>query len=203
MCVHYLDAVRWLLGLGWPARVSSHGGIRVQTAADANTTDTQTAVFEFPDHQLDCHWTHRSWGSTPDPDWPWAFVLYGENGTLKADTHKYEFTPNEKGAEPVRGKALIETDRFPEDAAEDGIELHVASAVRAHLQDFLLAIESGGRPVADIEEGYITTAACVLANMSCDLGRPLSYDPELRKVIGDEEATGLLAREYRSGWLHP
>ncbi|MEM9931401.1 MAG: Gfo/Idh/MocA family oxidoreductase, partial [Bacteroidota bacterium] len=60
MCVHYYDAVRWLLDLGWPARVSSHGGIFVQTMADATTTDTQTAVFEHPERKLNCHWTHRS-----------------------------------------------------------------------------------------------------------------------------------------------
>lgn len=201
MCVHYLDAVRWLLGLGWPSRVSSHGGIRVQTAADATTTDTQTAVFEYPDHGLNCHWTHRSWGGAPDPEWPWAFVFYGEKGTFKADTLKCEFTPHD--GEPVRINARIETDKYPEDKTEDGIELHVASATRGHLLNFLEAIKSGQRPAADIEEGYISSAACILANIAKDLGRPLAYDPATREVINDEEANTLLARSYRSGWKRP
>lgn len=203
MCVHYFDAVRWLLGLGWPARVSSQGGILVDTAADATTTDTQTAVFEYPVHGLNCHWTHRAWGSAPDPDWPWAFVLHGTKGTLKADTHKYEFTPNEKGAAVVTGKALIETDRFPEDATEEGIELHVASAVRAHFRNLLDAIKTGNRPVADIEEGCISTASCVLANLARGLERPLTYDPVKKLVVDDEEATARLARPYRKGWARP
>jgi predicted dehydrogenase len=29
MCIHMLDTVRWMLGLGWPTRVSSQGGIFV------------------------------------------------------------------------------------------------------------------------------------------------------------------------------
>lgn len=201
MCVHYLDAVRWLLDLGWPSRVSSQGGIRVQTAADATTVDTQTAVFEFPERQLNCNWTHRSWGSTPDPEWPWAFVLYGSKGTFKADTFKCEFTPL-KG-EPIRINTLIETDKYPEDKTEEGIELHVASATRRHLKNFMDSVASGQRPVADIEQGYISSAACIMANLSRDLGRPLAYDPVQRKVINDDKANAKLARKYRAGWTRP
>lgn len=201
MCVHYLDAVRWLLDLGWPSQVSSHGGIRVQKEADATTTDTQTAVFEYPDRGFNCNWTHRSWGPALDPEWPWAFVIYGEHGTFISDTHKCEFRPH-KG-EPVRINALIEREKFPEDTTEEGIELHVAAATRGHLSNFLAAIASGERPVADIEEGYISSAACILANISLELGRPLSYDPQRRTVGQDTAANELLARTYRNGWERP
>jgi len=198
MCVHYFDAVRWLLGLGWPTRISSRGGVYVQTAADATTTDTQTAVFEYPERGLNCHWTHRSWGQAPDPDWPWAFTLYGTNGTLIADTKKYEWRPA-KG-EPVRVEATYEREKYPEDLTEKGMELHVASASRAHMIDLLEAIETGQRPVADIEEGYISTAACILANLSCGLGREVVYDAGVRMVQDDPEANKALLREYRNGW---
>src|SRR5687767_151100 len=30
MCIHMLDTVRWMLGLGWPRRITSSGGILVQ-----------------------------------------------------------------------------------------------------------------------------------------------------------------------------
>jgi predicted dehydrogenase len=201
MCVHYYDAVRWLLGLGWPARVSSQGGVYVQTAADATIADTQTAVFEHPERGLNCHWTHRSWGQAPDPEWPWAFTLYGTNGTLIADTRKYEWRPA-KG-EAVRVEATYEREQYPEDLTEKDIELHVASATRAHMIDLLDAIENKRRPVADIEQGYISTAACVLANLSCALGRGVVYDPVGRKLVSGGEKDHLLAREYREGWQRP
>jgi hypothetical protein len=35
------------------------------------------------------------------------------------------------------------------------------------------------------------------------LQRPLSYDPVKRMITGDEEATKLLQRQYRSPWQHP
>lgn len=69
--------------------------------------------------------------------------------------------------------------------------------MRVLMLNFLAAIESRGKPVADIEEGHTSTASCILANMAMDLGRTLSYDPEKRIVTGDTEATTKLIREYR------
>ena len=51
-------------------------------------------------------------------------------------------------------------------------------ANRWHQKDFLKAIESRGKPVADIEQGYISTASCILANISMQLGRALDLGPE-------------------------
>ena len=41
MCIHMLDMVRWMMDLGMPARISSSGGILIDKASKANTTDTQ------------------------------------------------------------------------------------------------------------------------------------------------------------------
>ncbi len=60
MCVHMLDMTRWMMGLGWPTRVSSSGGILMDKASKANISDTQTATFEFPEVRV--VWQHRSWG---------------------------------------------------------------------------------------------------------------------------------------------
>jgi hypothetical protein len=66
--------------------------------------------------------------------------------------------------------------------------------------DFLAAVDKRTRPVADIEQGHISTASCILANLSMQLGRPLVYDPQTRRIVGDEAATGLLRRPYRQPW---
>lgn len=200
MCVHMFDSVRWMLGLGWPKRISSTGGIYVQKESIANTADTQSATFEYD--ELNCIWQHRSWGTPADPEYPWAFKLYGEKGTLSASVWKYDFVPRGDG-EPMHQDVLYEKEKYPEDLTEKGIELHVASATRRHMLDFLAAIEQNSRPVADVEEGHISTASCILANMSMELERPLVYDPIKQKVVGDKEATRLLARAYRKPWEHP
>ncbi len=200
MCVHMLDMVRWMLDLPWPKTVSSSGGILVDKESIANITDTQTAVFDFGDMPIT--WTHRTWGSAPDPEYPWAAFIYGDKGTLKADVHKYEFIP-QGGGEPIKGQALFEYDKYPEDETEKDLERHVASAMRSHWKNFLSAVDSRTKPVSDIEQGYITAASCILANMSCKLGRTLAWDPAKGKIIDDRQANSLLARPYRKPWIHP
>jgi hypothetical protein len=71
------------------------------------------------------------------------------------------------------------------------------------MRDFLAAREKRGRPIADIEEGYISTASAILANLSMQLGRTLHWDADKQDVIGDPEASKLLRRPYRAPWLHP
>jgi predicted dehydrogenase len=201
MCVHMLDTARWMLGLGWPRRISSTGGIFVQKEGKSNISDTQTATFEYDD--LNIVWQHRSWGTPPDPKYPWAMTLYGEKGTLKASVTSYDYIPQGKG-EPIHKDCLSEREKYPEDVTEKDIELHAAPATRAHMLDFLKAIGQKSRPVADIEEGHISTASCILANLSMQLGgRPLVYDPRKRVVVGDPEATQKLARAYRAPWTRP
>jgi predicted dehydrogenase len=197
MCVHMLDMTRWMLGLGWPTEISSLGGIYVQTEADATTTDTQTVTFQYP--KLSVVWQHRSWGEAADEDFPWAMTLYGSKGTLEADPYKYDFTPR-KG-ETRRVKAVYEREKFPEDLEEKDIELHAAPATRAHMIDWLTAIESGSTPVSDIKAGYCSTVSCILGNLALEAGRPLRYDPATRSLASGEE--GLLARAYRAPYVHP
>ena len=202
MCVHMFDTVRWMLGLGWPKRITSTGGIYVQKDSFANTADTQTAIFEFD--ELNAVWQHRSWGTPPDPEYPWAFFIYGEKGTLKGSVYKYDFIPHDKNAKAIHKEAVYEREKYPEDLEEPGIEIHTAPATRSQMLDLLHCIENGGRPVADVEEGHISTASCILANVSLGLGgRPLVYNPRKRIIEGDREASKLLARSYRQPWRHP
>jgi predicted dehydrogenase len=201
MCIHMLDMVRWMLGLGWPRRISSSGGILVDRASKANITDTQTATFDFGN--LEVVWQHRTWGQANDPEYPWGATLYGDRGTLKVDVHKYAFTPWGSDKPTQTGKALFEYDKYPIDRTEKDLERHVASAIRWHMKDFLHAIESRGKPVADIEEGHISTASCILANLALRLGRTLTWDASKQQVVGDQQANELLRRPYRSPWVHP
>lgn len=201
MCIHMLDMVRWMLGLGWPKRIDSSGGILVDKASKANIPDTQQATFDF--NGLPVVWQHRTYGSSPDPKYPWGATIYGDKGTLKVSVNGYDFIPMGKSEPTMSGQPLFEYDKYPEDRTEKDLERHVASAIRRHWQDFLKARESRGKPVADIEEGHISTASCILANMSMELGRSLTWDPVKHVVVGDEEATRRLKRPYRAPWVHP
>jgi predicted dehydrogenase len=200
MCIHMFDMVRWMLELGWPRRIASVGGIYVEKGSKSNISDTQSATFEYPD--LEVVWQHRTYGSYPDPNYPWAATFYGDKGTLKASVMGYDFIPHGDG-KAVHRDVTYELDKYPEDKTEKDLEKHVAPANRAHQLDFLKAIATRGKPVADIEEGHISTACCILANLSMKLGRALTWDAGQQQVVGDKEANALLRRPYRAPWVHP
>src|SRR4029079_6120687 len=94
-------------------------------------------------------------------------------------------------------------EQYPEDKTEKDLERHVAPAIRGHMKDLLARMKSGARPVADTEEGYRSTTACILANLSMKLGRTLEWDHAQGRVVGDEEANRLLRSPYRRPVGHP
>jgi predicted dehydrogenase len=203
MCIHMFDMTRWMLELGWPQTITSSGGILVSKDGKANIADTQSATFDYGDLQVT--WQHRTWGDPPDPDpdYSWGATFFGDKGTLKASVYGYEFKPAGSKGEPIRKKVKYELDEYPEDKTEKDLERHVAPAIRHHWMDLLGAIDKRSKPVADIEQGYISTSSCILANLSMKLGRSLKWDAERQMVVGDEEANRLLERKYRGPWEHP
>jgi len=199
LCIHMFDMVRWMLRLGMPKRISSAGGRNIDPGAGFDISDTQTATFDFGELQV--IWNHRAWGKPPDPRFPWAATLHGDKGSLKAGVMGYEFLPSE--GPPVFREVRYELEEFPEDKTEKDLEKHVAPALRAHMKNLLACRETRARPVADIEEGYMSSAACILANVSMRLGRTLEWDHAKGEVVGDDEANRLLRRPYRAPWVHP
>jgi hypothetical protein len=181
--------------------VESSVGILVSKGSKANITDTQLATFDYGD--LKIVWQHRSWGTEPDPKYPWGATFYGEKGTLRASVMSYDFAPAVRGEAAIHKDVTYELEQYPEDKTEKDLEQHCAPAIRGHMKDLLNAIATGGRPVADIEQGHISTASCILANLSMKLGRTLAWDEKTGRVIGDDEANRLLLRPYRTPWVHP
>ena len=207
MGIHMVDMVRWMMGLGWPKRISSTGGNYFHKAGKPNISDMQTATFDYGDVQVT--WQHRHFGEQPDPKYWWGANFYGEKGTLKASVFMFDYIPLDGGT-PIhrewndpQAKYPVDSDKYPEDKTEKGIEYHVAPAIREHMKDLLQCTASRGRPRADIAEGSTSTSMCVLANLSLQLKRSLAWDEATGRVVGDEEANQLLARPYRTPWHHP
>ena len=108
----------------------------------------------------------------------------------------------------LRGTNVVELDKYPEDdaPADQGGDKDASAAVRGQMRNWLATRENRdtpgkNRPVADIEQGYISTASSILANVSMALnGRTLEWDPATTTVKNDAEANKLLKRPYRAPW---
>jgi predicted dehydrogenase len=203
MGVHVIDLTRWMLDLGWPESIHSTGGIYVDQASSSNISDTQRSVFRYPG--LDVTWEHRTWGVSPIPPrhWTdqWGTRFFGKNGTLNLTMFGYEYTP--AGGGPREGFHMMSKSGDLENVDFSGGLTPYAQTNQRHVGDFIAARENRSRPAADIGEGHISSACCVLANLAQELGRPLTYDPKTRTIPGDAEATSRLARTYRAPWVHP
>lgn len=199
--VHFIDTVRWMLGLEWPKRVSAVGGAFVDTKSVATVVDTQTATWEYDN--LLINWRNREYGFIPEGDaGGWGARLYGDKGTLILGSTSYEFIPEGGGAKQS-GDLSAEIAKFPHDQDLLQMDRQLVPLTRPNMRDFISAIEAGKRPVADVEQGYISTSSVILANLAMDLGRPIKWDGKTASVIGDEEAQKRLLRPYRAPWVHP
>jgi len=172
------------LDLGWPEQIACSGGEFVDTENISNIPDTQDAIFKYP--SMDVVWTNRAWGNAVEKDYPWAMSFFGSQGTLKMSLKKYEFIPFGGGKREV-GEFLAE-EASDLEKREERYDLKALGATRRHL---------------NILEGHISSSACVLANNAMELGRSLTIDTQTGHPKGDAEATKLLARDYRSPWIHP
>ena len=117
--------------------------------------------------------------------------------------NSYDYIPLGGKDSAIHKDVVMELEQYPEDKTEKDLERHVAPAIRGHMKDLLQNIASRGKPVADIEQGYISSASSILANLSMQLGRTLHWDASKGRVIGDKDANRLLRRPYRSPWVHP
>ena len=103
-------------------------------------------------------------------------------GHAQGERDELRLHPRSAGAKPIHRDVTYELEQYPEDQTEKDLERHVAPAIRGHMRDFLEAIATRGKPVADIEQGHISTASCILANLSMQ-ARPLAD-------VGRGEAAG-------------
>jgi predicted dehydrogenase len=195
MGIHMLDVVRWVMGVRYPKRISSTGGIYVGKTHKVNITDTQTVSYDFGD--FEAVWEHRMYGRGEDSKAAWGVNFYGDKGTLQLTIDAWDFMPW-GGGKAVHEDAKTEG---PEDPRYESANRKPAG--RAHMRNFLECIASRERPVADIEEGHLSTSLCELGNISQKLGRSLTWDAENERVVADEEANKLLRREYRKPWVYP
>ena len=182
MCVHMLDMVRWMLDLGLPTRISSSGGILVDKKSKANITDTQTATFDFAN--LKVVWTHRTYGERAGSEVSVGRDVLRRQGHAQGERDELRLHARGPRASSRSTKtSSYELEQFPEDKTEKDLETpRRAGDPRAHEGLPRVHRVARSKPVADIEQGYISTAACILANLS-HAARPLAH-------VGSREGRG-------------
>lgn len=69
-----------------------------------------------------------------------------------------------------------------------------------HVRNFLDSVKSRRDPIEPVEVGHRTATICHLGNIAMRLKRKIRWDPDRERIMGDEEAAGLLSRPIRDPW---
>jgi len=185
--VHYLDAIRWMLGEEAPASVSAHGG-KFAVDDDRTIPDTLEAVFEFASGRLAVFGQYEASGNPALRTGEIEFR--GTKGTAYASERTFEFIPERAG------QFQKETPRTPplRVAGHDG------DLTAQHARNFLDCIVSRARPNADVETGHRSTTFSLLANIALSTRARLDWDARAERITNHPTANDLLDYEYREPW---
>jgi predicted dehydrogenase len=188
--IHWIDALRNVLGLGMPRAITSAGGIYALKGR-ITTPDVLTAHFEFD--RCPVVWSHRIFGAAEvAPETNIGMFLYGEKETVFFDDNHYVVVPaSRKGAPPAEGAG----ERRTVEAKNDEQTAHVA--------EWLDAVRTRGKVSCPPEEAWRSTAAVQLAMVALKSGGRVDWDEAGDAVRDNPKAAALLKREYRGPWVHP
>jgi len=193
--VHWLDQMLWWCEGQSPRSVHSVGGRPIRGQAvltdQEQTTDApdhQIATYQFDD--FTAHWEHRRFAGKGPEQTSVGCYFFGTKGTVHIGWRDgWTFYPDDDKKRVIHQDAQLQE--------PDGHNIRLLWA------DFLSAIASGRRPVADIEVGHQATTLALLGMLSLKLGRSVQWDGATQSVPNDPEAAQLMTRDYRGDWVYP
>ncbi len=178
--VHLFDIVAWAMGSDIRS-VTTTGGKHVFGDC-RETPDTAEAIFECPGYTMTYSMRHGNrfpYHGTMDH----GIMFFGSKATLRIDRGSFEI--------------------FPEGAREPSVVVRDKGQDEFHKPNFLTAVRSRKKANADALVGHLAAIPGHLANISYRTGRKLIWDSKTETILGDKEASALLAREYRAPYTLP
>ena len=66
--------------------------------------------------------------------------------------------------------------------------------------NFFDCVRDREKPISNVECQHRSVSTCHLGNISMRLGRPLRWDADAERFVGDDEANTWLSRPQRAGY---
>lgn len=185
--IHWLDQVLWWTEEKYPKTVSSTAARHI-LRDNSDCPDTQVVQYEF--ESFTCTWEHRLYAANSAEKHNIGAYFYGTKGTFHMGWQDgWTFYPANSRDPIIHENPQLNK---PDD-----------QNIRELWADFLGCIETGKRPVCDIEIGHRSTNLALLGMLSHKAGRSIKWDGQKEIIVGDAEASKLLKREYRKPWVYP
>lgn len=200
--VHYLDAMRWMMGESAPCAVTAVGGKYYSPESDATIPDTMICTYEFSSGKM-LEFNIFEGGLTSP-------IFRGEvKGELELSSGDAQIIASQSGYEinPVRRREFANdpVNKFKRKVYEHKEALlddgSAESCTKNVINDFIdRCIDRNPQVLCTLEEGHRSTSFAHLANIAYNLGKRLEWDAETERFTNCDEANKLLHYDYRKGY---
>jgi predicted dehydrogenase len=180
--IHETDLCMWGLDVGLPEIISAGGGRFVFDDAKI-TPDVLASQYVYPKEKKIIEFEVRPWITNNENGVGVGNIFYGTEGYLVVNGYdKYE--------------TFLGRNNKPGPSKKEGGDhfLNFIEAVRKHDKSILNA---------PVETAHLSSALAHLGNIAFRTGSTLKFDPATEKIIGNEEASKLLTRNYRKPFVVP
>lgn len=195
--VHYMDAIRWMMGETAPIAISAHGGKYV-LKHDGDIPDTMEVLFEFASGALVKFSIHEACGGGDIPIG--EIELKGTKGNLGISERGYQIIPSKAGQfQSWENQIKEEEYDIRSDRQQSGSSLSDDPAARL-IRNFLDCVKTREETWCPLEEGHRSTSFAHLANIALKTKKRLEWDPVTEMITNEKNANDLLHYQYRDPW---
>jgi predicted dehydrogenase len=195
--VHYMDAIRWIIGEEAPAAITAHGG-KYLVNDDRTIPDTMEVLFEFASGVIVQFSIHEAGGGGGIVGG--EIELTGARGNVVASMDSYRVIPARPG-QFQSWERLVDERRVQLGGDKANGDLGISEDTTDNLvRDFLDCIKSREEPLCNLENGHRSTSFAHLANISLAEQSRLEWDPVSERITNNEKANELLHYQYRDPW---
>ena len=189
---HFVDILRWGLGVEYPTLVESVGG-RFRYHDDWEWPDTQMITYQFGAAAAGS-WEGRSCNSTPVDGYGVGVAFYGENGTvLLGGGNEYKI---------LDMKGAVIKHETSELTFEPGNLINPSERLdQIHFKNWFAAIRTGSPLNSTIRDACISTQLVQLGHIAQRVGASIAVNPATGELVNPSpEASALFTRDYEPGW---
>lgn len=189
---HHVDIAQWALGQehSGPVRIDGQAVFPDVPGGYTVARDFRALLTYADGSQIEVLDTGRN-----------GLLIEGERGRLFVNRGSLSGTPIDELKEsplPRHQFKLYADDNLsrPERAGK-------LDAITNHMGNFYDCLQTRRAPISDVVSQHRSVSACHLANISMRLGRPLTWDPQRERFVGDSQADRWLSRAPRPGYELP
>ena len=192
--VHYMDAIRWMLGEQAPIAVSAHGS-RKLIDDDSYIPDTMEVLFEFESGAIIKFSVNEA--CSGDVIKQGEVELRGTSGNVWVNERAYSVEPASPGQFQTWEKSTGEEVKLIDLVGEDENRRDSTGNL---IRNFLDCIKSRQTPLCPLEEGHRSTTFALIANIALARKKRLEWDAQKERFTNDDAANEMLHYEYRQPW---